>query len=104
MEEVADARHRLGGLPLLAQDSHQLALGYCRCCDMFYYIGRERLVEVAELALLAIVDSVGVILAYPLTPAMQHQPAALAYFLPGELGIANEEDMDREAHVCQCLG
>ena len=97
MEKVTDAAHLLGGLPLLTQDSHQLALGYRRCCDMFHYIGGEGPVEVAKLALLPIVDAVGVILAYPLTPAVQDQPAALAYFLPGEFRIADEEDMDREA-------
>ena len=36
MEEVADAADRLGGLPLLAQDSHQLALRDSWCSYMFH--------------------------------------------------------------------
>jgi hypothetical protein len=103
MEEVADAAHSLGSMPLLAQDSHQLALGYGRRCDMFHHIVREGLVEIIKLAFFTIVDAMGMILAYPLAPTVQNQFAILAHFLAGEFGIADEEDMDGEAHVYQGL-
>jgi hypothetical protein len=87
-------------MPLLTQDSHQLALRYGWRCDMFHHVVRQGPVEVVELVLFTIVNALGVILAYPLTPAVQDQPAILRYFLAGEFRIADEKDMDGEPHVC----
>jgi hypothetical protein len=70
---------------------------------MFHYIAGEGPVKVVELAFLTIVDALRVILAYPLAPTVQNQLSILGYFLIREFRIADEEDVDGEAHVCQCL-
>src|SRR5579859_3180424 len=104
VEQVGDAADRLGGVPVLTDDDHQLARSDGRGHDVVVDVARHGLVVVVELALLAVVDAVEVVAADPLAPAFQAQLAADALLHAGCGRVADEDQVRLVAQAGQRLG
>ena len=92
-ECLRDQAHGVGGVPLLAQDHHQLA-GPRRWLDQVVdQVRGQAAVPVDDLDVLAVVDAAPVRARQPLAPAMQPQAAIEGLLLGRQVRIAQEEEM-----------
>ncbi len=104
VQQVGGAAHRLGGVPVLADDDHNLALRHRRPDDLLIHVIGDGLVVIVELMLLAVVDAVGIVFADPLAPARKVQLAVNELLRGRQLRIADEDQVRLVAQAGERLG
>ena len=97
VQQIRDAAGRLRGVPLLSHDHHELARLDRGAREVLDHERGRRLVEVVQLRLLALVDPARVVLADPLTPPVQDEPAARGHLRRAGMGVADEHHVGAEA-------
>ena len=93
LKELGEQDHGARHLPFLTQDNDPTAAPDCRADVAIDERLGQAALDLAALALLALVDPEPVEAADPLRPPVQHQPAVQQRLLPRELRISDEEEM-----------
>ena len=99
VQHIRGADHRLGGVPVFANDDDDLPLCHGRADDLVVDEIGDRLVVVVEFVLFAVIDPVGIMLAYPLTPTPQMQLPIHQVFRRRLVGVADKDQVGLVAHM-----
>src|SRR5689334_6669817 len=100
VHQVRGARDNLSSMPILPHNHHRFVFGHRRAYNLIINMIGYALIVIVELLLFTVIDTVGIIPAHPLRPALENETAIDALLARGFIWITDKNQVSGVSLSC----